>query len=138
MSNITTTLQLNPGGSEMLEERRRFTRVPFDVIADLEVNGETFHTETIEDLSVGGCRLPIKTDLCIGADCQVTIFLTGSQEEIRVEMVGTIVRYDSESVSVKFTSVDPESEAHLQRIVMYNAQDPAKVEKEIQDNEDIA
>lgn len=122
----------------MLEERRKFTRVPFDVSAELEINGRTIQADTIEDLSIGGCRLPVATEQCIGAECQVTIFLTGSEDEIRVEMLGTIVRYDQESVSVKFTRVDPESERHLQRIVLYNSQDPGKVEKEILGNEDIA
>ena len=120
----------------MIEEHRRFTRVPFKVRAELTASGETHQSDSIDNLSLGGCRLPIKVDLPAGTECLVSIFLTGSIDEISVKMTGEIVRCDSNSISVAFSNIDADSAEHLLNIIMYNCDDPKKIEAELRRHRD--
>ena len=48
------------GALNMSEERRRFTRIPFRVKAEMTVSDVLYKAEEISNLSVGGCLLPIR------------------------------------------------------------------------------
>jgi hypothetical protein len=116
----------------MPEEKRRFTRIPFRVTAELAANTITWTAPAISNLSVGGCLLPVAADLAPGTACQVKIILSGTSSEMSVRVEGEIVRRDHSSVAIKFTCIDPDSLYHLQSIIRYNADDVEQIEKEIQ------
>jgi len=44
----------------MTDEQRRFSRVSFRVRAEMTVNNVLYSSEEINNLSVGGCLLPIQ------------------------------------------------------------------------------
>ena len=115
----------------MQSEDRKFTRVPFNVSTELKTRDSVYISNRILNLSVGGCLLPIKSDLIPGTDCRIIIRLEGTGADISVHIKGEIVRVDSRSVAVKFILIDPDSLFHLQNIIRYNAEDPDKVEDEI-------
>ncbi|MBW1721853.1 MAG: PilZ domain-containing protein [Deltaproteobacteria bacterium] len=115
----------------MKEEKRRFTRIPFRVKAELAADGKVYGTDTIKNLSVGGCLLPLKEKLEPGTRCRVKIFLTGTNQETAVRVEGRILRSDSTGTAVRFTHIDPDSLFHLKGIVRFNAPDPEAVEEEI-------
>jgi hypothetical protein len=54
-------------------EKRRFTRVPFRVRAEIMADDFSSRAEEILNLSVGGCLLPVKADLEKGTECHVKI-----------------------------------------------------------------
>ncbi len=113
----------------MTAEKRRFSRIIFNVRARLTV-GETVCTvERIVNLSVGGCQLEIDTHLQPGEPCKFTIFLPRMGPG--VDVFGEIVRAGKGETSLKFTRVDPENLFHLQNIIRYNAEDPDLIEEEI-------
>ncbi len=118
----------------MSEEKRRFTRVPFKVEAEIQIDDTLYHTEDISNLSVGGCLLPIQGDFEVGTSCRVKISLGGTSSELNVRVEGEIARNTPEGIAVKFTGVDLDSLFHLKNIVRYNSSDADAVEKEIRDH----
>lgn len=114
----------------MNQEKRRFTRVPFGVKAEMLLENLLYNAEELLNLSVGGCLLPIKADFSPGTPCLIRILLSGTNNDLSVKVEGEVIRCDGDGVAVKFTYIDPDSLFHLQRIIRYNASDPEEVEKE--------
>jgi hypothetical protein len=113
----------------MTAEKRRFSRIIFNVRARLAV-GETIYTvERIVNLSVGGCQLEIDDELQSGEPCKFTILLPRMGPG--VEVFGEVIRTSEGEASIKFIRIDPENLFHLQNIIRYNAEDPEVIEEEI-------
>lgn len=115
----------------MSEDKRRFSRIFFDMPAELIVAGTSYTIEQIANLSIGGCLLEINDDLTVGAECKFAIILNDASQGLRVEVNGEIVRNDTETVGIKFTRIDPDNLNHLQNIIRYNAENPDKINQEI-------
>jgi c-di-GMP-binding flagellar brake protein YcgR len=115
----------------MTEDKRRFSRIFFDMPAELAVADTTYTIEQIANLSIGGCLLKIEDDLPVGAECKITIILNDTPHDFRVQINGEIVRNDAETVGIKFTRINPDDLIHLQNIIRYNAENPDKISEEI-------
>jgi len=115
----------------MTDNKRRFTRIPFKVHAELLVQDYVYKAEEISNLSVGGCMLPIIVDLAPHTVCQLKIILSGTADGIAINVDGEIIRSGQDAVVVKFTRIDPESLFHLQNIIRYNSPDADAIEDEI-------
>ena len=115
----------------MSTEKRRFSRIPFKVKAEITVDNVVYPASEIKNLSIGGGFFPIDADLVSGADCHVKIILNGASSELSINVSGQILRSSSGSMAIQFTSIDPDSLFHLQNIIRYNASDPDLIEKEI-------
>jgi len=115
----------------MPDEKRRFTRVLFKVKAEMTVNDVLYSSEKINNLSVGGCLLPIEADVETGTKCRLKIMLSGANSKLSVHVGGKIIRCEPEGVAMKFTEIDPDSLFHLQNIIRYNHPDTDKVDQEI-------
>lgn len=113
----------------MTVEKRRFSRISFEVEAKLTVNEVEYPLQRIINLSVGGCFLGVNSGFVRGQECMVTILLSSMDPGILV--YGKIGRISKEGVSVQFTSVTPENLLHLQNIIRYNAEDPERIDKEL-------
>jgi len=118
----------------MAEEKRHFTRVPFQVEAEIRIDDRSYHCNELTNLSVGGCLLPLDEGPQVGAKCRVRIRLGGSTSDLIVEADGQVIRAAPGSVAVKFTGFEPDSLFHLQNIVRYNSSDADAVEKEVRDH----
>ncbi|MBV5318075.1 MAG: PilZ domain-containing protein [Desulfobulbaceae bacterium] len=112
-------------------EKRRFTRIGFNMAAELTVNEQHYSFAQVGNLSVGGCLLETAEMLPAGASCRFWLPLEPTDPTLGVEVFGEIIRCDGETISVRFTRIDPESLFHLQNIIRYNAPDPDRVENEI-------
>ena len=113
----------------MTEERRQHVRVEFKVEAELTVQNSVYRAAEINNLSLGGCLLPIAEDLAPGTACQVTIKMGGISSELTIHLGGEVLRSNDKGVAVKFIEMDPDCLLHLQNIVRHNApysQDAAK------------
>jgi len=117
----------------MASEKRRFTRFPFKMKAELRVKNTLYETEEIDNLSIGGCLLSLQADLEPETQCNFSIILKTTGNEPTVSVEGTVVRCEQGKVAIKFTSIAPDSLFHLQKIAHYNAPDPDDVEQEIKD-----
>jgi len=113
----------------MTEDKRRFSRIFFNVKAKLAVAGAVYTVDRIANLSIGGCLLEIDADIPLGSVCTFTILL--SRMAPGVEVLGEIVRVGKGEVSLKFTTIEQENLFHLQNIIRYNAEDVDVIEEEI-------
>lgn len=115
----------------MPSEKRRFTRIPFNVGAELKTD-KIYRSDKILNLSVGGCLLPVDRHFEPGTQCSVRIYMLGAMSELSVEVKGVVVRCGEGTVAVKFTEVSPDSLFHLQHIVLYNSIDTDLIEEELE------
>ena len=113
------------------EEKRRFSRVPYIVKAEVMANDVVYTIDEISNLSVGGCLLPIEAELRSGTKCYVRILLSGTNAELSIPVKGEIVRNVPGGTAIKFTQIEPDSLFHLQNIVRFNSPDPEAIEQEI-------
>ena len=111
--------------------KRKFSRIPVKVDAELTAGNMSFRVEEIMNLGMGGCLLPITADLKVGIVCHVRILLNAAESEISVEIAGEIKRSNPGTVAVQFTRIDPDSLFHLRNIVRYNCLDADVVDREI-------
>lgn len=115
----------------MDDEKRRFARIPFRVKAEMNINNRLYSAATINNLSVGGCLLPIEADVGTGTKCRLKVFLSGTNSELCVQVAGKVSRCEPGAVAIKFTEIEPDSLFHLHNIVRFNFPDSDRVEKEI-------
>ena len=115
----------------MAPEKRRFTRVRFKVKARLTIDEQRYTTDRLDNLSVGGCLLPLEGEIRSGAACQLKILMGGASSHLNINVEGEVVRSTSGQTAVKFIRIEPDSLYHLQNIVLYNADEPDIVEQEI-------
>jgi len=113
----------------MTDEKRRFSRIVFEVAAKLTVNDTVYNLDRITNLSVGGCLLTISDGFKAEQECIVTILLDRMEPGVVVH--GKIVRVTEAEVSIQFTAVNPENLQHLQNIIRYNAEDPELIDEEL-------
>lgn len=113
----------------MTAEKRRFSRIDFNVRARLAVDDREYPVERIINLSVGGCQLETGAKLPLGAECRFTILLPRMAPG--VDVFGEVVRSGDREASLKFIRISPENLMHLQNIIRYNADDPEQIEEEI-------
>jgi hypothetical protein len=119
------------GGLDMESEKRRFTRFTLNMNATLYINNISYNVDTISNLSIGGCLLPIHADLKPDAPCSLNIQLGMPESEASIKVKGIIIRSKDGEVAVKFSGIDPDSLFHLQMLARYNSSDIEKVEDEI-------
>ena len=121
----------------MSEEKRKFTRIPFKVSAEITGHDFSYKAEEILNLGIGGCLVPVKADLKPGTECDFKIIMSGTASKLNIRIKGTIVRCDAVVVAIKFTGIDTDSLFHLRNIIRYNSPDPNAVEQEILDHPGI-
>lgn len=114
----------------MTDEKRRFTRTPFKVRAEIKTSDALYRVAEISNLSIGGCLLPITADLEPGTVCQMNIILAGT-DDVRIRIKGKVVRSPPETIALQFNRIDMDSLFHLRNIIRYNAPDADAVDMEI-------
>ena len=116
----------------MSENKRRFTRIKIKRPVVLSISGgSTFRSNEIEDLSVGGCLVPVVARLRAGTACKVEILL-GKEEGSKIITVEAIItRYHENTAAVRFESIDPDSLFLLQNLIRYNSEVPETIDEEI-------
>lgn len=114
------------------KERRRFTRLHLKQEAVLQLGQNSHQVQAITNLSIGGCLLEITGPFSAGEKCSLIIPLHHMAPNLEID--GEIIRSGPHQTTICFTSVSPENLLHLQNIIRYNADDPDKIEDEIQNH----
>lgn len=114
------------------DEKRRFTRVPFEGTARLQV-GEQILTVELLDLSVRGAqlRLPVDAVLSEGAECRLILILEDSAIHLKLE---SQIRHVSEGqAGLIFNLIDVADMQHLRRLVELNLGEEGELGKLVRD-----
>jgi hypothetical protein len=122
------------GERRMEQEKRRFSRIGFNMPAELTVNDQVFSLPQIDNLSIGGCLLKMGVPFEEGLACRLWLPLDPTNTQLAIEVFGEIVRCDAHGVSMRFTRITPESLFHLRNLIRYNAADPDQIEMEINEH----
>jgi len=111
--------------------QRRFTRIPFHVPAQLEVDGGKLPCALL-NVSLRGALVELTKGPvpAAGSSCAVTIDLDpGSGARIRMD--GDIAHQRGRQVGIRCDELDLESMQHLRRILEFNVGDEAVVLREL-------
>ena len=108
-------------------ERRRRGRVPVCLAVTVCLEGEEIAVAS-HNLSLKGLACEADPRLLKNACCQVVISLTPS---IRAVIKGRVIRADMSGAAIDFVAMDPESFAHLKKIVEYHSRCPEGVSQEL-------
>lgn len=113
--------------------RREMTRVSLQVVVALKSNTKPSVSGQTTDVSLKGLHLLCHKPIPIGSQCQLTLILGSREYPIRIEVDGTVVRVDHQSMALEIAEeVQIGSLAHLHKVVLYNTQDPDQIHQEIQ------
>lgn len=112
-------------------KQRRFTRIPFRVPAELEIEGERYPCSLV-NVSLKGALVELTQGAApsTGASCAVTIDLDpGSGARIRMD--GDVAHQRGKLVGIRCDELDLESVQHLRRILEFNVGDESVVLREL-------
>lgn len=109
---------------------RKFSRVPFHVVATITAGSRSFQG-AVENLSMNGMFMETVERLAEGEPVEIVISLAGTEPEIRVAFSGRAARLTEHGIAFCFEKVELDSYTHLKNIIAYNMADPEKVMEEI-------
>ncbi len=110
--------------------QREFTRVPVHCNVQVLAEGRPVPCSSVTTLSMKGMLVESTEQLPVGLECEITITLV--EDEIEIQVMGTVVRNYPEGIAFQFTKImGPESFAHLRNLVLYNASDTDQIEREL-------
>ena len=112
---------------------RKFSRVPFHVVATIGAGSRSFQG-AVANLSMNGLFVETAEQLPEGVVVEIVITLAGSDPEIRVAFSGRVARLTEAGIGFHFEKIDLDSYTHLKNIIAYNMADPDKVMEEIYSN----
>ncbi|MSN25923.1 MAG: PilZ domain-containing protein [Geobacter sp.] len=114
---------------------RKFSRVHFNVEATIATAGRQFRG-TVENLSMTGMLLLTDERLPEGEMVEISMVLTGTLPEIKINFSGKVARVVDDCMAFTFDKIDLDSYMHLKNIVAYNSDDSDKVMEEIRQSID--
>lgn len=115
----------------MIENQRKFSRIPVRLEVELHSEGQSYRFRELLNLGLGGCLLAACTTIDPGASCRLQIFLGNPGQGPVIEIDGKICRSDAGAIAIQFTRIDPDSLFHLRNVIRYNSPDADIVDNEI-------
>jgi hypothetical protein len=111
-------------------EKRNFSRITFNVGTVVKWQDKSFKGE-VENLSLQGMYAGITDPIDVGAEIDITIYLTGVSPQIPVNLQGEVIRSNEEGLAIKFVKMNTDSFIHLRNIMAHNTGDSSKVMDEL-------
>ncbi|BAT71474.1 orotate phosphoribosyltransferase [Thermosulfidibacter takaii ABI70S6] len=105
----------------MDEDRRRFKRVKFEVLANVFGEGFVKKGVVTKDLSVKGAFIVSNEKPSLGSVCELKLFLTQAGKIVEeVSLKGEVVRKEKNGFAVEFKEIPLKDFITLKRIVDLN------------------
>lgn len=113
-----------------MNEKRRFSRIPFDAVAKLRGPGAELDTQLL-DISLNGALIsrPSGWNGKIGERYTLELTLDHSNSEISMEIV--VAHIDDEHIGCSCEHIDLESIIHLRRLVELNLGNESILDREL-------
>jgi len=117
--------------SKQREEKRGFIRIPFNTEVEVQSEGRSIRSREGINLSMSGIRLSTADATpAPGSPCQVLITLRASEQRVLIEAKGSVIRSAPGSLAAEFKELDLDSYNHLRQLILNNADEPQRAEKE--------
>lgn len=110
--------------------KRKNKRVEFRTTVSAYFSNTSYEECKLKDLSMGGLFVYGITSQEEGDVCDLVLRLTGTSEDIKVQVRGEVVRAAPEGAGIKFQEIDIDSLAHLKNILYYNSFDLNQLDEE--------
>ena len=114
----------------MSEERRQFTRFPFDGKISFDFKGKKYAGELI-DISLKGALLELPEAWESGKTSALEFSLLIHEQSIEIKFEGNIVHIENNHIGVNIAHIDIESASHLKRLVELNLGDSLLLAREL-------
>jgi len=116
----------------IMDEERRYHRVPFECFVDFHTASCEYICELI-DISINGALIAACTGATPGPDtpCQLTISLD-EDKKLQIIMNGRIARKIENRVGIYCESIDEDSMIHLRKLIEYNLGDVELVNRDFE------
>jgi hypothetical protein len=102
------------------QERRRFSRIPFNVAADLQLTEAESITVEVIDLSLHGLLIAKPTAWFAPLGTEFNLCLTLENSDTQLAMSATVAHVDEDSIGFECQNIDLESISHLRRLIELN------------------
>ncbi|NOQ81716.1 MAG: PilZ domain-containing protein [Methylophaga sp.] len=113
------------------DERRRFSRIPFDAIAHLNSEKGELHLNChVIDISLNGILITIPKGWLGALDDQYTIDLLLENGQLVIKMEAIVAHIAQDTIGFTCTHIDLDSITHLKRLVELNLGDEGLLHRE--------
>ena len=112
-------------------EKRDFLRVPF--LTDVKVTCGAMVIRGNEEIAVSmkGLDFAAADPLpAAGENCTVAITIATPDQPVVIKAEGRVVRSGSGHLAIEFTGLELDGYQHLRNLILHNADDPERAEKE--------
>ena len=110
-------------------DKRRFTRVPFDAEVVLHYGARAWPTDVVDVSSKGLLAVaPEDFNVAPGESMGVDLILN---EEISIDTQCTLMHRTGDRIGLRIDRIDMESIIHLRRLLELNLGDPELLEREL-------
>jgi hypothetical protein len=114
--------------------QREFTRVPVHIWGTLKDGKRELVTAEITSLSLRGCYASTFEALPKGEVHSLMLFTEDDKKALHITVKARIASSSEDGMGIEFTEMPLESYDHLRKLVLLNASDPDRVEKEFRDH----
>lgn len=101
------------------QERRKFTRIPFDAFAQILCAAGSFDSEII-DISLKGVLLKRPKNLSLNQGDPLRVVIHGSNNSFTINIAATLEHIEGHTLGLQFNEIDIDSATHLRRLVELN------------------
>lgn len=108
------------------EDKRRFSRVPFEGTARLQVNEHLLPVELL-DISVRGAQIRLPKGEAVHSDDECRLTLTLDDSPIHLTLESQVRHVSEDQAGLVFVLIDVTDMQHLRRIVELNLGDESVV-----------
>jgi len=115
---------------KLYHNQRQYSRSKVSIAATLTPQGGTPFGVQVMDLSMGGMFIHTDETLEPGTRCQVSLLLGHFKHELPMIADAVVVRGFKDGIALKFKSIQLESIASIQNIIVEHADDPDQAELE--------
>ena len=115
--------------TESPEDRRHFTRIPFDANVYITQNGNTWQAQLL-DISLQGILLSLPDGWPGKKDQQFTIELRLDADTV-ISVVGTVAHAKEDHIGFLFNNMELDSASHLKRLLLLNLGDQELLNREL-------
>ena len=116
--------------SDSTNERRQFTRFPFDGEVSFQFNGEQYTGELI-DISLQGALIEMAESWLQKDANDIEFDLQLNEHAVEIKFKGSIVHIAGNHIGISCEHIDIDSASHLKRLVELNLGDSLLLAREL-------
>ncbi len=115
---------------KLYHNQRQYSRSKVSIAATLTPQDGDPYGVHVADLSMGGMFIHSDKILEPGTQCQISLLLGHFKHELPITADAVVVRVFKDGIALKFKSIQLESIASIQNVIVDHADDPDQVELE--------